>query len=194
MRIRSFAWKCLAGVLVSFGCGPRKGVVEAEVPVPELKLSSTVPPDGTTGVARDVVLEARFAEPIDPATANSSSFIVEVGAGGAQVSGTVEVDPQASNAVRFRPTEQLRSGFAYAATLTQEIRSVVGGKAIASIRFGFTTADTEPPSVQAVFPPEGTLTHLRQFQGGGCSGSLVLPGVGSPEGGNVVPRIWRVSR
>jgi hypothetical protein len=112
---------------------------------------STVPADGATGVSNTAPITAKFSEPMEIASINSSTFTVKTTSGGAAVAGVVTYD-NASSTATFTPSSSLASSTSYTATITTGARDVSQNNMAAAKVWTFTTADTDAPTVVAVSP------------------------------------------
>jgi len=121
-------------------------------------LIQTTPANLATGVAINVLVTARFSEPMDPNTINTTTFTVRAGSlNGTLVPGTVVYDGPTATAT-FTPSTALASTTAYFATVTTGAKDISGNALTASTvpnPWTFTTADQSGPSVLAVLPANG---------------------------------------
>ena len=113
---------------------------------------STVPADLATNVSPSVVVSATFSEPMNPSTINTTTFTLRVTATGAAVPGVVAYNG-ATNTATFTPSSTLAGNTTYTATVTTGAQDLAGNPLAASRSWTFITADTTPPSVTAVSPP-----------------------------------------
>jgi hypothetical protein len=100
----------------------------------------------TNGVGTNREIAVVFSAPMDPASINSSTFLI------AGMTGTVTYD--ANNKIAgFKPSPDFASGTTYQATITTGAKSLSGAPLAAPFDFSFTTratADTSAPNVIAV--------------------------------------------
>ncbi|MBA3457223.1 MAG: Ig-like domain-containing protein [Deltaproteobacteria bacterium] len=107
------------------------------------RVISQVPLPDTSGVSSDIIVMARFDEPV--VGVSPSTFRLE--RDGIQVSGTVGYTPTIDNA-SFTPDSPLVSGTFYTATLTTGIEDLAGNSLEKDVQWSFTTGgDVTPPMV-----------------------------------------------
>jgi hypothetical protein len=117
---------------------------------------STTPTDADTGIAVNTVISARMSEPVDCATVNILSFVVN---GGGAISGTVACS---GSDISFTPAADLANGTVYTVSLTTAISDLAGNQLAANKNWSFTTAaaapppptDTTAPTVSSVTPAD----------------------------------------
>jgi len=115
-------------------------------------VSSIVPANNTTGIMLNASVSATFSEAMNNATLNTSSFSLRPAAGGAAVTGTVNVS---GNTATFTPTASLAGSTQYTATITSAATDAAGNALAASFNWQFTTGvapDTTPPTVSSSSP------------------------------------------
>jgi hypothetical protein len=125
-------------------CGdddPTSGDVEAPT------ITSTNPAHGATDIARNTTISVTFSEPIDPASATTTSFIV-VANGSTAIAGTVAVS---GSTATFTPAAQLPFG-TYVARVTTAIQDLSGNNLVAPFQWSFATVVNPPPTVTATTP------------------------------------------
>jgi methionine-rich copper-binding protein CopC len=115
-------------------------------------VNSTTPADSAINVAINANISANFSEALDPATVNTSSFLVTNG--GTPVTGVVSY---AGTAVTFNPTGNLAADTLYTATLTTAITDLAdpANPLASDYVWSFTTAaaaDTTAPTVISTTP------------------------------------------
>jgi hypothetical protein len=119
----------------------------------------TNPTSGSTGVARNVVIEAELSEALDPATVNSTNVFLQQ-----NVCCTFPVVPSTvslvggGRVVRIVPDAELAASTSHFFTLTTGVRDLDGQALTFNRQFFFTTgpdSDVTGPTVQAVTPPDG---------------------------------------
>lgn len=124
------------------------------------RVISVDPANNSTGVPTNVVVQVEFDERINPVTVNDSTFFIERLTGFTRVSGTVTVAPDRLSAA-FTPTEPLSPSTDYRVRTLSTITDVAGQQlASTSVPSNFTTAstaDTTPPEVALISPPDGTV-------------------------------------
>jgi len=138
------------------------------VPAPPLPpaVISTIPANMAIGVPVDQALTATFSEAMDPATINSSSFLLQL-TGGAAVNGVITYAANGSVAT-FKPNEPLLYSKNYTATITTGAFNLDDSQRVTSYTWTFTTAPTPiviPPKVISTIPatvPEDTDVPLNQ--------------------------------
>jgi len=157
LQLRPFgaAGVAVAGLLLHAACsGGHPGPADAGPldTTPPALLSSS-PAAGASGVPATSVVTATFSEPIDPGSADASTFLVE-DAAHARVPGSVVVS--GSTAV-FTPAARFGYASEYCATVTR-VRDAAGNRLAVDVTWCFTTAalpDTSPPVITAVAPMDG---------------------------------------
>ncbi len=112
---------------------------------------STVPADGATGVSPTAPISAKFSEPMDISSINTTTFTLMTTSGQTPVTGTVTYD-NASSTATFTPSSSLSSATSYTATITTGARDVSGNALAANKVWTFTTADVVPPTIVSVTP------------------------------------------
>src|SRR5687767_13104834 len=123
-------------------------------------LIQTTPANLATGVAINAVVTARFSEPMDVNTINTTTFTLRVFGTNASVAGAVSYTA-ATNTATFTPTSPLSPSTTYIATVTTGARDPSANALAASVipnPWTFTTAapaDNTPPTVTAVSPASG---------------------------------------
>jgi hypothetical protein len=128
------------------GCGREQTVS----PTP-LLVVSTIPANGATGVPITQILSATFNEPMNPATINSSTFIL-TGPGGTLVTGVVTLS---GTTATFAPNAHLLGGTPYVATITTAAQDIVGDSLATNYNWNFTTAPI--PIVISTVPVAGAV-------------------------------------
>ena len=121
---------------------------------PSLTLAN--PPNGTTGVGRNVTIQAEFSERINQLTASSSTFYVYDSNTGNRIPGTITVDPTRRSAT-FAPATAFVADTRYCWVVNTNVTDLAGN-AFNAFTYCFTTGtaiDTTPPSVTQVNPPNG---------------------------------------
>jgi glucuronoarabinoxylan endo-1,4-beta-xylanase len=103
-----------------------------------LRVSSTLPANGATGVAIGQVISASFSKPMNAATIDAATFKLTQ-AGGAAVAGKVSYVTGGSIA-RFTPIEPLAFDTTYTATILTAARDTAGVALATDTRWTFTTA------------------------------------------------------
>jgi hypothetical protein len=116
---------------------------------------STTPADADTDIAVNTVISVRLSEPVDCATVNILSFLVNGGA----ITGTVACS---GSDISFTPAVDLANSTVYTVSLTTAITDLAGNQLAANKNWSFTTAaavspppaDTTPPTVSSVTPAD----------------------------------------
>jgi hypothetical protein len=103
---------------------------------------SVTPPDLAVGVCLDTTVTATFSEAMNPATINSTTFLLAAGA--TPVAGTVTYDG-ASFVATFTPTSLLVVSTTYTATITTGAQDLLGNSLASNFVWSFTTAATACP-------------------------------------------------
>jgi methionine-rich copper-binding protein CopC len=117
---------------------------------------STTPADADIDIAVNTVISARLSEPVDCATVNILSFLVN---GGGAITGTVACS---GSDISFTPAADLANGTVYTVSLTTAITDLAGNPLAANENWSFTTAaaaplpptDTTAPTVSSVTPAD----------------------------------------
>ncbi len=102
-----------------------------------IKVTLTNPADGSTGVARNAVIQVTFDLPAQPKSVNAGTFLVEDSLGN-PVTGTVTY---ANKVATFTPESDLVMLRGYTVTLTKGIKNFLGFAMAADYSFDFTTCD-----------------------------------------------------
>jgi len=134
----------LSVLLVLSGCSGINPPVQNPQQLSNAPTILVVPQTNGVGINRAVAVV--FSTAMDPASINTSSFMV------AGVSGTVTYDI-ANKIAAFRPAADLAPGTMYNATITTAARDVSGTPLAAPFNFSFTTRttkDTSPPEIFAI--------------------------------------------
>jgi hypothetical protein len=113
---------------------------------------STVPVNGTAGVAVNTAISATFNKAMNPATINATTFTV-TGPGAMAVTGTVAFS---GNTATFTPTAVLANSTVFTATITTGAQDLAGHALLANFVWTFTTA--APPTVVSTIPVNGATT------------------------------------
>jgi hypothetical protein len=98
---------------------------------------SVTPPDLSSGICPDTVVVATFSEAMNPATINSTTFLLA--AGSTPVAGTVTYDAP-SRVATFTPTSSLALSTTYTATITTGVQDLFGNSLASDKIWTFTTA------------------------------------------------------
>ncbi|MGH9690971.1 MAG: Ig-like domain-containing protein, partial [Candidatus Acidiferrales bacterium] len=99
-------------------------------------VASTVPVNGTAGVAVNTAISATFSKAMNPATINAATFTL-TGPGATPVAGTVTF---AGTTATFTPTAALATGVLFTATITTGAKDPSGVGLTANYVWTFTTA------------------------------------------------------
>lgn len=100
-------------------------------------LVGTDPGPGATGISRDTQVNATFDRALDPASVNSSTFVLR-DAGGSPVPATVTYS--GGGAVSLQPTAPLAGDTTYTAEITTGLTASDGTPLAAPVTWSFTTA------------------------------------------------------
>ncbi|HEB66823.1 MAG TPA: hypothetical protein ENI93_02645 [Gammaproteobacteria bacterium] len=130
-----FPGAVLAVFLLLTGCGGSNGSPTGDTMALQIIASSIR--DGQTRVATDTTISVTFSAPIDPATVNIGSFMLEDSSG--PLAGTVSLDADGVTAT-FMPDAPLPARDTLVATLTTAIRSLTGQVLPADHVIRFSTA------------------------------------------------------
>jgi Ice-binding-like/Bacterial Ig-like domain len=98
---------------------------------------SVTPPDLSAGICPDTVIVATFSEAMNPATINSTTFLLA--AGSTPVAGAVTYDAP-SHAATFTPTNPLALSTLYTATITTGAQDLFGNALASDFVWSFTTS------------------------------------------------------
>ena len=98
---------------------------------------SVTPPDLSAGICPDTVVVATFSEAMNPATINSTTFLLA--AGSTPVAGAVTYDAP-SHVATFTPTSSLLLSTLYTATITTGAQDLFGNSLASNKVWSFTTA------------------------------------------------------
>lgn len=131
----------LLTVLFVFGCANQIGDEETIAPT----VSSTLPADNDTAVARNQTVEVTFSEDMDSATLNTDSFTLMAGA-----TSVVGVVSTASEVASFKPTDDLAPNTLYTATVTVAVADLAGNALVTEKVWTFTTGGTSAAGPAAV--------------------------------------------
>ncbi|MCF8079981.1 MAG: Ig-like domain-containing protein [Desulfobacterales bacterium] len=145
----------ILSVFLITGCGGSGGGGHWDEPAPISVVTSTVPFDGATGVPIGNRLTVAFTEPMDPATINTTTFILKQGA--APVSGIVSYSGLVAT---FTPLSDLAPLTTYTATITAGAKNLDGNPLAQDYSWSFTTGaapDTTSPRVTLTVPVNGAL-------------------------------------
>jgi len=105
---------------------------------------SVTPPDLSAGICPDTVVVATFSEAMNPATINSTTFLLA--AGSTPVAGAVTYDAP-SHVATFTPTSSLALSTLYTATITTGAQDLFGNSLASDFVWSFTTAATACASI-----------------------------------------------
>jgi hypothetical protein len=137
-------------LLFSTGCGDPDRNSESAGLTPSV--ASVTPPNGSAGVCSLAVVTATFSEAMNPATINTTTFIVSP-----DVSGTITHD--VSNTIfTFTPSSAWALNTSYTATITTRAKNLFGVGLARSFVWSFTTAANAcnpPPRVVSLTPAIG---------------------------------------
>ena len=106
---------------------------------------ATSPAEGTTDVAVETAITATFSEPIDPASATTTTVVVTSATSG-PVAGAVTVN---GAVVTFTPAAPLEFGRTHTVRLTTGIRDLDGAPLAQDAIWSFTTVINTPPTANA---------------------------------------------
>ncbi len=115
------------------------------------------PSSGQQDVPTNAPVLALFSEPLNPATLNGTSFLVNI-SGGAAIAGTVALE-DGDTLARFTPTAPYPASTNIQVRLLNTITDVAGNTLVNPQNFNFRTGvgpDSAPPTVEAVCPVAGT--------------------------------------
>jgi len=139
-------------VFLITGCGGSGGGGEWDEPVPVDTVSFTVPVDGAVGVPVGNRLTVTFSEAMDPATINTTTFILKQGT--TPISGTVAYTGLIAV---FTPLSNLEPSTTYTATITRGAKNLDGNPLARDYSWSFTTGatvDTTKPRVTLTVPAD----------------------------------------
>lgn len=118
-------------------------------------VTSIMPDNQASDVARNSGVSAIFSEDIDPATISETSLMVT--RDGQTVKGTLRC---ARNCITFKPSSNLEANANYEITIGTNIKDLAGNNLEDQLTWRFTTGtqeDTEPPVVTMTFPANQTI-------------------------------------
>lgn len=145
MRQRPMFSFALLAVVFLVACG---GVTNSPAPTPQASAAPTVTMvvPQTNGVGTNRTVAVVFSTAMDPASINSSSFVV------AGATGTVTYD-NVNRIAAFKPSPPFVVNTSYNATITVAARDTSGTPLAAPFTFSFITretADASPPKIVAI--------------------------------------------
>lgn len=107
-------------------------------------VSTTIPHQNATDVAKNIVIKITFTEEMDESTINASTFTVKQGA--TEVPGTVAYT---SKVATFTPAAHLNAKLVYKARISMEVKDMDGQNLASATEWAFTTGDntSEPLAV-----------------------------------------------
>ena len=156
-RYNSYTMCFLAFLLliIGAGCGdPDKGGNPGLTPPTVI---SATPPNGSAGVCPNTMITVTFSKAMNPATINSTTFLL-AGPGTTAVGGVVTYDTPSKTAT-FTPSSTLALLTTYTATITTGALDTFGNALASDFVWSFTTGSTTclngPPTVISVTPPNG---------------------------------------
>lgn len=109
-------------------------------------VTSTDPTNGATGIAVSKVITAAFSEPVQSASASTSTFILK--AGTASIAGSVGLNVN-TNTASFTPSSPLSASTLYTATIkggTAGVKDTAGNTMTSDYSWSFTTAVGSTPT------------------------------------------------
>ena len=112
------------------------------------------PVNATTNIALNTSLSVEFSEALDQSTVNNNTFILEQGS--TLISGTVTYSGRIAT---FHPTSNLATNSSYKATVTNQVKDLVGNALANNYVWSFSTGanvDNTLPSVELVSPVNGS--------------------------------------
>ena len=114
----------------------------------------TDPPNNATGIPISKIISATFSEPMNPATINGATFLLDQA--GTTITGTVTYS---GTTAYFIPSANLTPNKVYTATITTGAKDLAGNGLAANYVWTFTTAviDLIPPTVISTDPPNGAI-------------------------------------
>jgi hypothetical protein len=127
------AFPIIAALLIGLSVGCKKNEDPSVVPT-NPSVTSTSPFSNELNVAGNKVIESTFDAAMDPATINSSTFIVMQGT--TAVSGAVAYS---GSTATFTPSVNLADGFSYTATVTTGAKDLNGNPLSAAKEWSFAT-------------------------------------------------------
>ncbi len=122
------------------------------------RMARTQPAPDATGLPLNGVVELELNEPLNPATVTSSSvLLIEDTATQAAVPAALSLE-QGGRRIRVQPLALLNADTPYRAVVTASVRDLDGQSLSSAFNLRFRTggeADTAPPAVLAISPPNG---------------------------------------
>src|SRR5580692_4351424 len=146
--------------IVMAGCGDsdaNPGAGKPGSPLTPPQVTSVNPLSGSTlTCGTPLVINASFSKAMNPATINTTTFILASGA--TNVAGAVTYDAT-TNVATFTPSAALSPNSLYVATITTGAQDQFGNGLTINFFWSFTTPPPCPaPTVTAVTPPNGSAT------------------------------------
>jgi hypothetical protein len=146
--------------IVMAGCGDpdaNSGAGKPGNPLTPPQVTSVNPLSGSTlTCGTPLVINASFSKAMNPATINTTTFILASGA--TNVTGVVTYDAT-TNVATFTPSAALSPNSLYVATITTGAQDQFGNGLSTNFFWSFTTPPPCPaPTVTAVTPPNGSAT------------------------------------
>lgn len=145
-------------------------------------VSATSPASSASDVAVNSPVTATFSESMKNSTLTTATFTLRPSAGGANISGTVNVS---SNTATFTPTSNLAEGTQYTATISSSVTDAAGNALGSNYVWTFSTAATTPTGTadlawDAVTDPR--VAGYRVYYGTSPGVYLQSPGAGLDAG------------
>jgi hypothetical protein len=142
-------------LIIGAGCGDPDKTGNPGLTPPTV--ISEEPPNGAVGVCPNTIVTATFSKPMNPATINSTTFLL-AGPGTTAVGGVVTYDAPSKTAT-FTPSSTLAiPTVLYTATITTGATDTFGNALASDFVWTFTTGTTTcltgPPTVISVTPPD----------------------------------------
>ena len=142
-------------LIIGAGCGDPDKTGNPGLTPPTV--ISEVPPNGSVGVCPNTIVTATFSKAMNPATINSTTFLL-AGPGTTAVGGVVTYDAPSKTAT-FTPSSTLAiPTILYTATITTGATDTFGNALASDFVWTFTTGTTTclsgPPVVISVTPPD----------------------------------------
>ena len=118
---------------------------------------STIPLADADSVSINTVISATFSENINPATIDSTTFILDITQSGEQISGTIDVD---EHTVTLAPSTTLMYDTSYTARLMSQITDTAGNELRSEYSWSFNTIGRSSPDTGWSLRASGTSVYL----------------------------------
>lgn len=130
------------------------------------KVKSIIPANASVAVAKNIQIQAVLTKKIKAATMNRFTFFVNNETNGETVDGRISYLPAKNTAV-FTPSEELREGSIYRATLTEGVTDAAGNPLEKGISWAFTVGkprDNSKFELMTTYPRDNELNIDRDME------------------------------